>query len=165
MVETTPGKAHNQPLQRHHAGFFRESTGKSRAYLDANPDMMFRIDKDGYCLDFKPAMEFEPYVPPSEFLGKKLSEVLPRSVASGAIKHIERALATKAIQTYEYTLPMGDELRHYEARITPLGEDEVLAIVRDITARRLPKSRTSKELELEARRAYRLTRREVGFSA
>jgi DNA-binding CsgD family transcriptional regulator len=124
--------------------------------------MMFRIDRDGYYLDFKPAMEFEPYVPPSEFLGKNVSEVLPRSAASGAIRHIERALATKAIQTYEYTLPMGDELRHYEARITPLGEDDVLAVVRDITDRKLPKNRTSKELGLEAKRAYGLTKREVG---
>ena len=129
--------------------------------MAANPDMMFRIDRDGYYLDFKPALEFEPYVPPDGFLGKRLSEILPRSVASGAIKHVRRALATKATQRYEYTLPMGDELRHYEARITPLGEDDVLAVVRDISDTKIPKKRTPKELRLEAKKAYGLTRREV----
>jgi DNA-binding CsgD family transcriptional regulator len=121
-------------------------------YLDALPDMIFRLDREGRYLDFKPSKELEPFVPPDQFLGRTMHEVLPPGVAEHGISVIEKALASGTTQTYVYQLPMPDGARDYEARVVPLGPEDVLAIVRDTTTqppRRVPSGRyalTDREL-------------------
>lgn len=107
--------------------------GENRVVLEAFPDMIFRLDRDGYYLDFRPSKEFEPFAPPAEFLGKRVTEVLPKDVAQGIMPRIRRAVDTKETQLVDYELPMPGGPRSYEARIVPLGQDDILAIVRDIT--------------------------------
>ncbi|MFQ5641678.1 MAG: sigma 54-interacting transcriptional regulator, partial [bacterium] len=115
----------------------RKSEATHRALLNALPDLVFRISKDGTYLDFKAAKEFETYVPPAEFLGRKVCEVMPPEIAEQTMHYLERTLLTGDVQIFEYQLPMQDDIRYYEARIVNCGMDEVLAIVRDVTERRL----------------------------
>jgi len=49
---------------------------------------------------------------------------------------LEQALACDEPCIVEYTLPIGGELRHYEARMVRCEADKVLSIVRDMTDRR-----------------------------
>jgi len=114
----------------------RESEAKNRALLDAIPDMMFRIDKDGTYLEFRPGKALAPYVPPEEFLGRKLHEVLPKDVADACVQQMERVIRTRVTQVHEYSLHEKDGLHHYEARWLASRENEVLSIVRDITERK-----------------------------
>jgi two-component system cell cycle sensor histidine kinase/response regulator CckA len=114
----------------------RRSEAYNRVLLKAIPDMMFRHARDGTLLDFKEAKELAPLVPPSEFLGKKLTEVLPGHVAEQAIRATEQALASGETQVFEYQLPREGLTAYYEARLVPAEEDEVLSIVRDITSRK-----------------------------
>ena len=101
--------------------------------LEALPDLLFRISDDYRYLGFKPAKDFEPYVPPDEFLGKRIDEVLPPAVARLAIRSVDQALASGETQTFEYELPTGNEMHSFEARIVRLAANEALAIIRDIT--------------------------------
>lgn len=114
----------------------QESEAKNRALLDAIPDMMFQIHRDGTYLDFKPAKGLAPIVPPERFLGKTLQELLPAEVVRQAMEYIRRALETNTPQLFEYSLPADGEFRDYEARIIASGEDRVLSIVREITERK-----------------------------
>ena len=114
----------------------RRSEATNRALLDAIPDMMFRLTRDRRFVDFIGAKGLEPVVPPSEFIGKEVSEVLPPEVASQALHQIGRAMETGAVQSFEYELAVAGEPHFYEARIVVSGEDEVLAIVRDVTERK-----------------------------
>jgi len=110
-----------------------------RALLEAIPDLVFRLSKDGFFLGFIPAKGQEPALPPAEFLGKNVREVLPTELALETIDYIKRALETGDTQTFEYRLPVplpDGDLRDYEARLVASGEDEVLAISRDITERK-----------------------------
>ena len=49
--------------------------------------------------------------------------------------HVERALCQNELQVFEYSLPINGQARFYETRLAPLGEDRVLAVVRDVTER------------------------------
>ena len=114
----------------------REREAKNQALLDAIPDLMFLIDKHGTYLDFKAARDIELWMPPSEFLGKTVYEVLSSGVAERTMHYLQRALETGEIQNFEYQLLMQGNMRHYEARVVAKKEDQVLAIVRDITERK-----------------------------
>jgi len=111
----------------------KKSESKSRAILDAIPDLMFRLNKNGVFIDYKAKREEDLYLTSDKFLGKKIDEVLPDDLAKLVKYHIKRALETETVQVFEYQLEIGGELRDYEARMVVSGEDEVLSIMREIT--------------------------------
>ncbi|AMW31244.1 PAS domain S-box protein [Arthrospira platensis] len=110
----------------------KESEAQTRALLDAIPDMMFRYSSDYVFLDYKPSLQVEPLMQPSQFLGLNLHEVLPEFLAVPTSKAIADTLKTQHIQLFEYALEMPEGIRNYEARFAPCGND-VLSIVRDIS--------------------------------
>ncbi|MFQ5631138.1 MAG: response regulator, partial [bacterium] len=115
----------------------RKSEAKNRAFLDAIPDLILRIHRDGNFLDHKAANEGEAVVvPAAEFKGKSVYEMMPQKVAQQIIQHVQHALKTNEIQVIEYQLPAKGAQVDCEARIVVSGEDEVVAIVRDITERK-----------------------------
>lgn len=114
----------------------RSSDARNRALLNAIPDMMFRIGRDGTYLDYKPAKAPDQFVPATEFLGKNVADVLPGELVEQMKQHIERALLSSEMQIYEYQLPINGKLRQREARIVASSDNEVLVIVRDITERK-----------------------------
>jgi PAS domain S-box-containing protein len=136
----------------------RQSEARNRALVNAIPDLMFRIRRDGTYLDCKADSNDAVLLPPEELIGKTVYDVLPPELAQQRMDYVTRALETGTMQRFEYQLQLNarsrasqlyrqispglDEvrdqsLRDYEARIVVSGDDEVLAIVRDITDRKL----------------------------
>ncbi len=114
----------------------RASQRRQRALLDAIPDMIFRIDRNGVYLDFIPAQGMRTLLPPSDFLGKPQHEVLPPEIAEKSRRFIEQAVDTGVLQVFEYALPFEGTPRFFEARLAPLEGDQVLGLVRDVTERK-----------------------------
>jgi PAS domain S-box-containing protein len=126
----------------------RQSEQILKGTLAAIPDMIFRLDREGRFLDFKPAKTFDPYLTPEQFLGKTAVEVHSQELARKTMESIARALDENTTVALEYQLPYGEELRSYEARHAPCGEDLVVVVVRDITEQ--------KQMEEELLRAQKL---------
>jgi PAS domain S-box-containing protein len=134
----------------------RRSEAKNRALLNAIPDVMYLISKDGVYLDYKSPRGSAALLPPPDLLiGKSVAEVLPARLAEQFMPYIERAMGTGDTEIFEYQLAAKDQVRDFEARIVTSGEDEVLAIVRDITKRkRLERDLiAAREAALDASRA------------
>lgn len=112
------------------------SERKNRALLSVIPDLLFRYSREGIYLDFFPSSDWDPLVSPDIFLGKSIFEVLPNDVAEKTLQTIHAVLETRDIQRIEYCLELEGTLHDYEARIVAFTEDEVLAIVRDISDRK-----------------------------
>ncbi|MCT7956776.1 PAS domain S-box protein [Laspinema palackyanum] len=112
-----------------------KSETTNRALLNTIPDLMFRVKGDGTYLDFKPA-NFSNLIKPQIFQGLKVVDVMPPNIAEKSMRYIQQTLETGEIQVFEYQLEIGGEVSVYEARLIASGDDEVVAIVRDITARK-----------------------------
>ena len=111
----------------------RRSEARTRALLDAIPDMIFEFRRDGTILQFISSAANRPLLPPEQFLGKTITDVLPASVANQTMFAIERVLGSGHVHAFEYHLVQDAENKIFEARITPLSADRVLAIVRDVS--------------------------------
>lgn len=115
----------------------RESERRHRAMLQAIPDLIFRLSRDGMFLDFSGPPGAQTYVHPEEFIGKNVMEVLPPELAEISMAKIARAIDSGETQIFEYPLQFNGQQNHWEARIIACGESEVYAIVREVTERKI----------------------------
>jgi two-component system cell cycle sensor histidine kinase/response regulator CckA len=114
----------------------RRSEQKNRAVLSAMPDLMFRLDKDGVFLDYKAEKDSDLLVKPEMFLGRKVADVLPLSLAELTMKSIARVLQTRSLQVFDYEVDINGKLQSEEARCVLCGSDEVLVVIRNVTEKR-----------------------------
>jgi len=114
---------------------------RHRALVEAIPDLMLRINRAGVYLDVKPARGFSTLIPPADLIGKSEAEILPLEIAQYRQFYRERALETGETQFCEYQLALNGQIQEEEARIVVSGEDEVLVMIRDVTARKRAEQR------------------------
>jgi PAS domain S-box-containing protein len=132
----------------------RQSEARTRALLNAIPDMIFEISDKGVFTDFIPSSEFEPAVPPEEFLGKHIAEIFPPHITAQSIFALDRALQSGQMQAFEYGMPPGEETYFFEARVTPVGAESAMVMVRNITQRKWVETEREKLIkELEGKNA------------
>jgi signal transduction histidine kinase len=112
------------------------SERRNRALLDAMPDKMFRISRDGVILDIQ-ENRWHFRSPDGVAIGASAYDVAaPREVIELVMAAGRRALDTGRLQTAEWQLGNVGDLRHLEGRVIRSGDDEFLVVVRDITDRK-----------------------------
>lgn len=119
--------------QRKTAAQLRERTSELTAVFEALPDLVFRLDAGDRFLDYHSPDLHRLYLPPEKFLGRRLQEVMPPEIAARFEETIKRVRATGKRGVLRYTLPMPDGLKHSEARVKLLPNQQILLIVRDMT--------------------------------
>src|SRR5688572_19175129 len=88
------------------------SEAKTRAILQAQPDLMFVQDRNGTYLDFYAASEL--YTPPDFFMGKTFQDVLPADTVAIIAPAFRRVVESGQSETIDYELSMAGEVRSYE---------------------------------------------------
>ncbi len=111
----------------------RRAEARAQAIVEALPDLVFVLTREGKFADFTGPPDQPTHVPVSEFLGRHISEVLPPPVANACLDALQRATDTGKVAVAEYELETPTGARFWEARLVPSGEDEVLGLVRNIT--------------------------------
>lgn len=134
----------------------RTAEARHSAMLEAMPDMMFVLTRDGRYVDFHAPDAARPLVPPDTFVGKHMRDVLPPDLAEMFAREFVRLTPDGPPAIVEYSLPMPDGDHYYEARIVLLQNDHVLSIVRDLTERRHAES-ALQEARVAVARAARLS--------
>ncbi len=142
-VITTAAHLAGIAMQRARAEEARERTeATNRALLEANPDMMFRMDRAGRYVGYHATDASRLAVPPEKFLGRTVEEVLPPERAAECRTHLRALFATGMPQMYEYQVhrPNG-EGGWWEVRMVRGQADEALLLLRDVTNRVLAERR------------------------
>jgi len=109
---------------------------KLEAVLDAIPDIMLQLDAEDRCVDFNVPDASVMTELPGNFLGATIEEVLP---AAESVTLKTQAAAVRRdgkLRSVEFDYAGPGPLRRLEIRLAPLAESGLLAIIRDVTARR-----------------------------
>ncbi len=136
----------------------RNAHEQLEATLDALPDLLFEVDRRGQLYNFHSPHPELLYVPPEDFLGKTVNEVLPEQTA-----HIISEALAQAVETgkhfgamYPLELPQG--FCWFELSITAKGEKtpegRFIVLARDVTERK----QAEKALRESKERYQRITR-------
>lgn len=115
----------------------KESEQYTNSILSAIPDLMFILDADGVYTDFKCGSEEDLYVPKETLIGKTLFDILPDDIAVQIKDGIDKALKNLPVNRIEYQLQVKNGPRFFECKIYPFGETKTIAMVRDITERKM----------------------------
>jgi sensor domain CHASE-containing protein len=135
-------------------GRLQKSEEKNRALLSAIPDLMFQLRREGIHEEWNSGTAAElGAMALRELLGGDLGEieetfeVSPQAGPGGEEKGAPEG-ETSPVFIFEYTTKGKGGVRYYEMRLVVSGQDEALAIARDITDRK------SSEEELGRYRAH-----------
>ena len=120
----------------------KESMTRNKALLNAIPDLIFRIHKDGTILDFKKGTTLGRRLSPKRIPGKNIMELpdeyryLSKDIMEQGLRHVRHVLETGETRIFEHRFSRRTGVYNYEVLLTISGKDEVLGIIRDITERR-----------------------------
>ncbi|KFI06375.1 bifunctional diguanylate cyclase/phosphodiesterase [Massilia sp. BSC265] len=125
----------------------RIADAQNRAVLAAIPDTFFRLDRDGFYLDYEPGHErpgrgranrrqTAPQAHSQPCIGKHITDVLPPEIAGRMLEQMRSVLATQQVRSVEYELEHCGETQHFEARLVATSDSQVLGLVRDISERK-----------------------------
>lgn len=106
------------------------------ALLTAVPDLVLRMDREGRCVEINTPVGFHVGFSPQALLGTILDEHLPGLREQDYLAVIRRVLESGNEEMHQFIDPSGRSGRYFEARLMRDGES-VVAVVRDITSRRL----------------------------
>lgn len=113
-----------------------KSEEKSRAIIEAIPDVLFIINRQGIFLDCEANDNTMLLVSKEFFLGKSIEEVMPKEVSDLAYENLNLVFESGNLQSFDYELIDKGIVGYYEIRMVKKGKDEVLAILRNITKRK-----------------------------
>ncbi len=96
------------------------------------PDLVFLISSDREYMDYK-GNNVTLHISPEDFIGKKIEEIMPKSIAKLQINAIRKTFESKHMQSFEFSLQIKEKTLYYENRLVYLNKDRLAMYFRDIT--------------------------------
>jgi diguanylate cyclase (GGDEF)-like protein/PAS domain S-box-containing protein len=114
-----------------------EEAAEQAALFNAIPEVFFILDRDGRYHKVSPTNDLLLSGPRDDLLGRQVHEVLPADIAGLALRVISQALDSGQRVEVEYPLDTSGTTVWFAGTVTPLSEDRVLWVVRDVSETRM----------------------------
>ncbi|NJL45832.1 MAG: PAS domain S-box protein [Leptolyngbyaceae cyanobacterium SM2_3_12] len=112
----------------------QQSESLNQTILKAIPDLIVRMDRQGNYLEIKLTDAF-PLAINAQDVGKNILDLLPEAVAQERLTAVQNALETQVMCRYESPFGVEGQWLWQEVRIVPIGSDQAVVIIRDMTQR------------------------------
>ena len=128
----------------------RASEAELRALFAAMSDLIMVLDAEGRYLRIAPSNPSLLYRAPDDLVGRSLREVFDEEAADAFLGHIRRALEEGRPVNTEYALQIEGREVWFAGTVSPIDEDQILYVARDVTERK-----KAEEKVLRAEERYR----------
>jgi len=130
-----------------------QANSEMRGIFQAFPDLFFRLDSQGTILDHKGASRGDFYLDPKSLTGKRIQDIPVAAVRQKFEDGIRAVVTERRLARFEYSLQLGEREVHYEARMLPVLDQQLVVIIRNITDQKVVKQElaetTRSNMELE----------------
>ena len=137
--------------RKHAEMALRESEAELRALFAAMTDVILVLDTNGRYIKIAPTNPHFLYKPKEEILNKTIHEFLPSEQADFFLSQIQQAVQTQQMRSFEYKLEIGAAEVWFAVRVSPILQDKVLWVARNISDSKLAEmalQQAKDELEL-----------------
>ncbi|MFI5249410.1 MAG: putative bifunctional diguanylate cyclase/phosphodiesterase [Gemmatimonadales bacterium] len=114
----------------------RESESELRALVGAMSDVIVVLDRDGRYLKIAASGADAAHRPPAAWIGRRVQDVLTPEHASMIATCVTRALESHQPIDVEYSLPGAAGTTWIAGTISPMADDSVVWVARDVTSRK-----------------------------
>jgi PAS domain S-box-containing protein len=135
----------------------RQSEAQQRALINALPDLIMRVNREGIYLDFIAPTTFKTLGKAQEVVGTQVKDTLPPDLTTRRMNAVHEVLQTREMQIYEQEIWLDGAWQTEECRIVACGEDDVLIVARDISDRKLVEQALQKSEEIAKEREQQLS--------
>jgi diguanylate cyclase (GGDEF)-like protein/PAS domain S-box-containing protein len=115
----------------------KERTSELQALFASMQDLVIVYNQEGRYLKILSASSNLLLALPEDFVGKTIHEFFPKEDADRFVRHIQKVLQTQTTISIEYSIQVNQRKVHFEASVSPLNENTVIWVARDITDRKL----------------------------
>lgn len=119
----------------------KESNQRNAAILEALPDLMFVLNKEGVYLDYFVNDKNKLLIPPEVFLNKNSKEVLPEYLYKINNQGLTELFRTGQPQNFSYSIEHNKKTNFFDGRMVKLGDDKAISIIRDVTEQKIAELR------------------------
>jgi PAS domain-containing protein len=118
-----------------------ESTTEDLAYASSEihalfqviPDLFLVLDSEDTILECQSRMGIDLHIAPGNFVGRQVGDVSIDQISNELLEAIHKARKAKSIVSIEYATSSQKRINFYEARLLPLPENRIIAVVRNTT--------------------------------
>ncbi|MBI5963575.1 MAG: PAS domain S-box protein [Chloroflexi bacterium] len=127
---------HDVTAHKQAEGALRESESRLRGLFAAMSDIVIVYDKNGKYVSIAPTHPDLLIKPPEELIGMTLHDVFPKQEADGLRDVIQTVLKNRSTKQIEYSLPISGQTMWFAGTVSPMQDDAVVWVARDITQRK-----------------------------
>jgi len=124
-----------------------QANSEMRGIFQALPDLFLRLDSQGTILDYKASNDIDLYVAAGQLVGKRIQDIPAKGVAEKFQRALDDLAGGARMAEVVYELDLPDRAAWYEARLLGLLEDQVIAVVRNVTELRMAEEERRLRLE------------------
>ncbi len=114
----------------------RQLLNEFKALFHAMTDAVFIMDQHGRYIKFLPTSDTLLYKSRDILLGKTVKEVFDPKMAAFFMEHIKKCIEKQEVVKLEYKLDINEKEVWFDAYLSPLDEQNLVFIARDISLRK-----------------------------
>ncbi|MBI5401865.1 MAG: PAS domain S-box protein [Ignavibacteriae bacterium] len=114
-----------------------ESESELRALFASMKDVIIVLDNESRIVKIGPTNVDLLYKSPEELIGKKLYDTIPQKQAELFQSYFDIVFKSRKTINVEYSLSVKGRIKWFEASLSPLADEKVILVARDVTERKI----------------------------
>lgn len=125
----------------------KEHAQNLNALIEAMPDMIFIMHRDGTILEIYGPDAEKLIAPSDQLIGKSILDCFDGDETKRHLSIYNDCIETGQTGIIEFELTVGDTKLSFESRVKPLDDDRLLTVVRDVTQTKILQNAHKQELD------------------